>query len=308
MFHSKLSTKKKLCLDSQVLVEDQSYKDNFEFTFRLDKLNFYIVQTISDKFDLRIDNRTFDMLMTEEKSVKIKAKDLDDNDDGRYKEKVVKNTYENYEKKSTFEQIPSYLRSKGMNPRNSEGFFNNKDNNFNFAGNNVNNMRNKSQSVFLNPNTLPKVDKQSNGSKLVDVPENTQDYKKQMSVQLDPKEILNQLNFTTDNSTNNNRMNPDVFKHNQNILNNVNAFPDSPIDSPKQDDSFGFNFNATNNLGNINNIPNMTLNMVSPNKGSMDVFNLNNNNYTTTNSMNTGNNDLMNNTTTTQNDNDLKVK
>jgi len=67
MFHSKLSGKKKLVLDAQILTESKSYTNDFTFSFKIDKTYFNIIQSNSDKFDMRIDNRAFEAIQAEEK-------------------------------------------------------------------------------------------------------------------------------------------------------------------------------------------------------------------------------------------------
>ena len=67
MFNSKLSGKKKLVLDSNVLTETKSYSYDFVYSFKIDKNYFNVVQTSSDKFEMRIDNRSFSEIQSEEK-------------------------------------------------------------------------------------------------------------------------------------------------------------------------------------------------------------------------------------------------
>ncbi len=67
MFHSKLSGKKKLVLDSNVLTESKSYSYDFVYSFTIDKNYFNVNQTGSDKFEMRIDNRSFSAIESEEK-------------------------------------------------------------------------------------------------------------------------------------------------------------------------------------------------------------------------------------------------
>ena len=67
MFHSKLSGKKKLVLDAQVLTESKGYSNEFTYSFKIEKNYFNLIQTASDKFELRIDNRSFAAVMAEEK-------------------------------------------------------------------------------------------------------------------------------------------------------------------------------------------------------------------------------------------------
>jgi hypothetical protein len=67
MFHSKLSGKKKLVLDSNILTEAKSYSNDFVYSFKIEKNYFNVVQIASDKFEMRIDNRSFGAIQTEEK-------------------------------------------------------------------------------------------------------------------------------------------------------------------------------------------------------------------------------------------------
>lgn len=67
MFHSKISRKKKLCLDSNVLNEFKGGNE-FNYSFKIEKHYFNVIQSSgSDNFEMRIDNRTFSQLMEEEK-------------------------------------------------------------------------------------------------------------------------------------------------------------------------------------------------------------------------------------------------
>lgn len=67
MFHSKLSGKKKLVLDSNILTETKGYSNDFVYSFKIEKNYFNVVQTSSDKFEMRIDNRSFSSIQAEEK-------------------------------------------------------------------------------------------------------------------------------------------------------------------------------------------------------------------------------------------------
>jgi len=67
MFHSKLSGKKKLVLDGQVLIELKSYSNDFSYSYKIEKNYFNIDQFGADKFELRIDNRSFHLIQSEEK-------------------------------------------------------------------------------------------------------------------------------------------------------------------------------------------------------------------------------------------------
>jgi hypothetical protein len=72
VFHSKLSRKKKLSLDAQMLTEAQSIKSDFQYSFKIEKHYFNVIQT-DDSFELRIDNRSFSTLMAEDRSGKSKS-------------------------------------------------------------------------------------------------------------------------------------------------------------------------------------------------------------------------------------------
>lgn len=68
MFHSKLSGKRKLSLDAQVITEQKGYSTEFQYSFKIDKNYFNIVQLATDKYEMRIDNRSFSSLMAEDRS------------------------------------------------------------------------------------------------------------------------------------------------------------------------------------------------------------------------------------------------
>ena len=72
MFHSKISGKKKLILDKKILTEAKSYSNDFIYSFKIDKHYLNVDQIGSDNFVLRIDNRSFTVIQTEEK-LKSKA-------------------------------------------------------------------------------------------------------------------------------------------------------------------------------------------------------------------------------------------
>jgi len=67
MFHSKLSGKKKLVMDGQVLTESKGYSNEFSYSFKIDKNYFNVIQMAADRFEMRIDNRSFHLIQTEEK-------------------------------------------------------------------------------------------------------------------------------------------------------------------------------------------------------------------------------------------------
>ncbi len=65
MFHSKISRKKKLCLDSNVLNESKG--NDYIYSFKIEKHYFNIIQLSNEDFELRIDNRSFSSYQEEEK-------------------------------------------------------------------------------------------------------------------------------------------------------------------------------------------------------------------------------------------------
>lgn len=68
MFHSKMSGKRKLTLDAQVITEQKGYGNEFQYSFKIDKNYFNVIQTNADKYEMRIDNRDFTVLMAEDRS------------------------------------------------------------------------------------------------------------------------------------------------------------------------------------------------------------------------------------------------
>lgn len=65
LFHSLLSGKKKLLLDAQVLTEDKTFSNNFTYSFKLDKHYCNVIQSAKDNFELRIDNKKFNIILKE---------------------------------------------------------------------------------------------------------------------------------------------------------------------------------------------------------------------------------------------------
>jgi hypothetical protein len=70
VYHSKLSRKKKLCLYASVLTETRSIKSDFTYSFKIEKHYFNVNQN-EDRFELRIDNRSFGSLMSDERTGKL---------------------------------------------------------------------------------------------------------------------------------------------------------------------------------------------------------------------------------------------
>jgi hypothetical protein len=116
----------------------------------VDKNYFNVVQLNSDKYEMRIDNRAFEILIQEERSGKLRAENAQQVK--KPEESSDWNGPSNEKRFSKFEQIPSNLRSNPRqsngsinNPRNSDAgnFFNDGDFDFNSDNNNNNrNMRN----------------------------------------------------------------------------------------------------------------------------------------------------------------------
>ena len=66
MFHSRVSKKKKLVHNGNVICFEEAYKNNFEYFINLGKHRAQIIQLKSDKFELRIDNYNYDMLLLQD--------------------------------------------------------------------------------------------------------------------------------------------------------------------------------------------------------------------------------------------------
>jgi hypothetical protein len=132
MFHSKLSGKKKLCVDSKVVVQDKTYRGDFIFSFKLDKHYFNVAQA-GDKYDLRIDNRSFELWLLDERTGKLKSSEnVTSNRVNKFEQSTNKNTFNN---NKNYEQVPPNSRTintgRAYNNKNKDDdFFN--DNEFNF--------------------------------------------------------------------------------------------------------------------------------------------------------------------------------
>lgn len=72
LFHSKISGKKKLVLNSKLLNLAKKYSNDFTYSFKIDKHYFNVDQMGSDNFELRIDNKSFTKIQTEN-FLKLKA-------------------------------------------------------------------------------------------------------------------------------------------------------------------------------------------------------------------------------------------
>ena len=308
MYHSRMSKKKKMCVDDKVVVEDQEYKNNFEYSFILSGNRFTVIQLKSDKFDLRVNGITFAMLMVEEKNGNLNKKSNDNNNT------TVKRTmsYNINKPNSKFEMVPSFLRSKAthLEPRTNEQQNNvsqstNQSNNvlFDFGGTTQPQQNND---VFKsNLNILSNLD-----NVFGEDSQNTQNI---------PQNNFNQINFdniipsTQDSTPSNVFPNDNIVSNNSNILNNLNtnAIFDIPQSSQQQPQPQSINTNPQmNSMQSFSPFPPQNPQILSMNTNSFNTnTNMNMNmgnistypsNYTTTNSqINSGNN--MNITWNTQN-------
>ena len=307
MYHSRMSKKKKMCVDDKVVVEDQEYKNNFEYSFILSGNRFTVIQLKSDKFDLRVNGITFAMLMVEEKNGNLNKKS-NDNNNTNVKRAM---SYNINKPNSKFEMVPSFLRSKAthLEPRTNEQQNNvsqstNQSNNvlFDFGGTTQPQQNND---VFKsNLNILSNLD-----NVFGEDSQNTQNI---------PQNNFNQINFdniipSTQDSTPSNAFNNDnIVSNNSNILNNLNtnAIFDIP-QSQQQPQPQSINTNPQmNSMQSFSPFPPQNPQILSMNTNSFNTnTNMNMNmgnistypsNYTTTNSqINSGNN--MNITWNTQN-------
>ena len=104
ILHSRTSMKKILNVDGEIYFEENSYKNNFDIKFQFLKIPFQIVQTKSNKFELRIENKNFDILMIEERN---KFKEEENNIQKNNNDLNFKNV-----KINKFEKVPSILRTR----------------------------------------------------------------------------------------------------------------------------------------------------------------------------------------------------
>lgn len=113
----------------------------------------------------------------------------------------------------------NYQRNKTVSnhQKSSNNFYNNN----NDQGNNFNEFNNNYSQNVNKKNTNSEI-RANNEGFLIDV---NNFYNKQQEQPIDTKEVLRQINFSeSSNSFNNNNNNPnsEIFKHNQNILTNIN--------------------------------------------------------------------------------------
>ncbi len=65
LYQSKISGKRKVMHNGSFLYEDMSYNVDFSYSFYIDKVYCNVIQVDDDRFELRIINRAFSMLMEE---------------------------------------------------------------------------------------------------------------------------------------------------------------------------------------------------------------------------------------------------
>lgn len=325
MFHSKVSGKKKLCVDAQSVSEDKSYKNDFTYSFKIDKNYFNCIQLSGDKYELRIDNRSFDILMQEERTGRLKA---DSFEVEKKKERGSSSHYSppKVQAKANYRGSTQFAGVGSSNPRNAGGddFFN--DNDFEFDNMNNNNFNNRHKTIntfsrggkatassagnvggsinsfanfnefnnkFSNEASVSRKESTNvngvvgrnnnnqvststnNANLLVDVNEIFSEKKNTGShPPKDSKDLLNQINFeasegnshkNSHNSHNNGYSdNMDVYKHNQNVLSNLNIDGGSEAEygnlhnnynqmGMSSDVNSGMNNNAMNNFQNFQN-------------------------------------------------------
>jgi hypothetical protein len=230
LFHSKVSGKKKLALDAQTIQEHKGYSNDFTYSFKVDKNYFNVVQIASDKYEMRIDNRTFETLMQEERSKGFHSKKEEEVEN--VKEVVSKKSFDPAIQKHNSMAFPSTLKTGGVktNPRNENSdFFDDKDFDFN-KGSVNNNLRNTTQ-YSKGPQSNQSSQKAKTENILIDM----HSIVKEKEV-VSKKADLTEINFqVTENDK-------DIYKHNQQILNNLNIMDDSSEDELPQ-------FGSSNNVG-----------------------------------------------------------
>lgn len=94
LYNSKVSGKKKLSLDAQLLTEHKSYLSDFNYSFKIEKHYFNLIQTDNENFDLRIDNKSFGLILKETRYVNQKETQI----------KETKGSIENQKRGSEFQE------------------------------------------------------------------------------------------------------------------------------------------------------------------------------------------------------------
>lgn len=281
MYHSRVSKKKKLCVDDKIICEKESYKNTFEYTFILSNHRFQVIQLKSDKFDLRIDGISFGMLMVEEKNGNLKQHyQQNQPQEDQIKRSLTTNTYK---PNSKFEMMPSFLRSKSIiNTTKTTKSENIGDSNGN-QGNNVlldfgskenvgdNQMNqeifNKNQNILSSINLF-------NDSSNTQSQFNNDSYNQPPTIDLS-KSQNNNMNIFMEKNENN------VIRNNSNILSNLNA--NSILGDPQpiyNNMNINPNMNNLNNISNTNNNFNLTQAVYPQYSNASETYNSNIKTYT----------------------------
>ena len=259
MYHSRVSTKKKLCIDEKIICEKESYKNTFEYTFILSNHRFQVIQLKSDKFDLRIDGISFGMLMVEEKNGNLK-KHYQQNQpqDDPIKRSMTTNTYK---PNSKFEMMPSFLRSKSIINTTKTSKSENTNESTTNQNNNVLLDFGSSDNVGvdqMNPEIFNKNQNILNSINLFNDNSNTKSQYNNDTYSQHPtsnnlsKSQNSNMNFFMDKNDNN------VISNNSNILRNLNT---NNILGDPQPVYNNMNINLNTNMNNVNSIPNTNNNI-----------------------------------------------
>lgn len=282
LFHSVFSAKKKLVLNNKLLYDDESYGNDFSYSFSIHNHSLKLIQKSSDKFELNINGRPFKLLMDDEisKTYSIVKKDDDKAVDdlcGNFDQIKERNSDKRNSIKRTSirQEIPNFFDDNDFDF--GDGFEVHKQqssSNKNNAHINSNNVQNKNvdkvesnivveepssnidffENEFSNYNN--KVNSKSNNINLDFDPFNT-DY---ISIK-DDKQSNNNENKEADDlfdfskSEMNNTMNNNFKGLNTNINftnNNINTNT-----NPYSINNIAYN----NNMNNINNVPYNNMNM-----------------------------------------------
>lgn len=255
MYHSRVSMKKKLCIDEKIICEKESYKNTFEYTFILSNHRFQVIQLKSDKFDLRIDGISFGMLMVEEKNGNLKKHYQQQNQpqEEQIKRSMTTNTYK---PNSKFEMMPSFLRSKSIinttktsKSENTGESTNNQNSNvlLDFGSSDNVGVNQMNPEIFnKNQNILNSINLFNNNSN--PKPQyNNDTYNQPPTINNLSKSQNSNMNFFMDKNDNN------VISNNSNILSNLNT---NNILGDPQPVYNNMNINLNTNMNNVNSIPN----------------------------------------------------
>lgn len=237
IFNSKMSGKKKLCLDAQVLNESKSYGNEYTYSFKIDKNYFNLIQSGTDKFELRIDNKSFQTLIHEEKAgEKNEAKEMKAKDD--FAEEFSSPT-KNPRNSKGFENGKS--RASVFNPRNNnDDFFN--DQNFDFDDNNTEKERNRRRSVgaVTRTNNVNNNNNFSNFNEInnkFSIPAKISNVNNARGSLIDMNEFVEKPKEVQTHNRKSSNLSMEQVRQNQNIISSINI-------NPVEESSADFNMNA----------------------------------------------------------------